>query len=284
MKTRTQILGAFSLAATAAIVAAHHVPVPLSHVLGADILTQVAFYTDSALFGVPPYVHGVDEVPHHEPIVLAHGDSVQVQHGGLTETVVFESGDFADIARAEIEEVLDVLSRKSTLVEAFDANGFAVVQGTRGGAGESVDLGDVQGSVLSQMHIQPGPVFGSDDLDLTVSTPNPDPTQPHALAGRRYLVLASATDGSFAFRGQTIPIGYDGVLRAVVRPSLQGAMNGFFAQLDAGGDGHALLEGAELAGGLAGAYPDKLYFAYVVFAEDSLQVEFVSNRFTVDFQ
>jgi len=284
MKTRTQILGAFSLAATAAIVAAHHVPVPLSHVLGADILTEVAFYTDSALFGVPPYAHGVDEVHHHEPIALAHGDSVQVQHGGLSETIVFESGDFADITQVEIEEVLDVLSRKSTLVEAFDANGYAVVQGTRGGAAESVDLGDVQGSVLSQMHIQPGPVFGSDDLDLTVSTPNPDPTQPHPLAGRRYLVLASATDGSFVFRGQTIPVGHDGVLRALVRPSLQGALDGFFARLDAGGDGHARIAGAELASGLAGAFPDELYFAYVVFAEGSFDIEFVSNRFTVDFR
>jgi hypothetical protein len=283
MKTRHKILGGASALLLATVVVAHHVPVPLSHVMGNEILREVVFLTDAGLFGVPPYVHGDAEIEHHQPISLSDGDTVEVKHAGQIETVVFESADFADIGAAEIEEVLDVLSAKSTLIEAYDTNGYAVVRGTQGGELAALSLRDVVGSALGQMNIQGGPAqLGSNDLVLEVSVPGD--AVGHAQANHRYLVLMSLTEGQFQLGGATVPLGLDAVTRAGAQAALQGLLPGFFGRLDDGGDAQAKVEGELLVDAFGASFPDKMYFAFVVLEPGSLHVEFVSTRFTVDVQ
>lgn len=289
MKTRTRALTLTAAAALGVLVTAHHVPVPLSHVVGSEILTEVVYYTASERFGVPPYFAGQVEVGHHEPITVHDGDAIYIKHAGQAETVVFETADFVDIDATEIGEVMSVISAKSQLVDGFETNSYTILRGSQGGADASIALEDVVGNVLEQLTFDTHTmVRGTEDLDLVVSVPLADEHAPrhddHPLGGHRYLVLVSATDGEFSFRGTTIPVGLDPVLQAGVRAAFQGALPGFRGLLDHGGDAQATLSGALLSSAFAGSYPDKLYFAYLVFAEDSLDVEFVSNRFTVDFQ
>jgi hypothetical protein len=282
MKTRTKILGAATFLTLATIALAHHIPVALSSSMGAEILREVVFLTDSSRFGVPPYVHGREEIHHHQPIALAEGDSIRIKHDGQFETIVFEAGDFADIQSAEIEEVLDVISAKSALIEAYDTNGFAVLRGTSGGELSALSMVDSRGSVLSQMHVQGGTQIGSDDLVLDVSTPGVVPG--HQFADHRYLVLCSLSEGQFQLGGATVPLSYDALTQSGVTAALQGTLPGFFGRLDAGGDAVARLEGELLGNAFRASFPDKMHFAYVVFEPRSLRVAFVSNRFTVDFQ
>lgn len=289
MKIRTRALTLTAAAALGVLVTAHHVPVPLSHVVGSEILTEVVYHTASERFGVPPYFAGSAEVEHDEPVAVNDGDTIYVKHAGLAETIVLETADFVDIGNTEIGEVLGVISSKSQLVDAFETNSYTILRGTQGGADASIALEDVVGNVLEQLTFDTHTmVRGTEDLDLVVSVPLEDEHAPrldhHPLGGHRYLVLVSTTDGEFSFRGTTIPVGLDPVLQAGVRAAFQGALPGFRGLLDHGGDALATLSGGLLSSAFAGSYPDKLYFTYLVFADGSLDVEFVSNRFTVDFQ
>lgn len=263
------------------LVLAHHVPVALSHVFGTEILSEVIFFTGPGLFGVPAHKVGAAEAPDSGPVGLTDGDAFTIaDETGTSETITLTSADFLDIASADLHETLHVINDKASLFEAYEENGFVVLRGLRGGAAKSLDVTDGVGGPLSKMGLGGGLVFGSDDLELTLSIPDPNLN----LAGRTYLLFASATPGSFTINNKTIPIGLDALTSRFLNFALSGAPNGFLGTLDGNSDATVFLTAANLQAGFAGGYPDKLYFAYIVLGPGNQRVAYVSNAFTVDFQ
>jgi hypothetical protein len=282
MNRKQLILGASTFVGLTALALAHHVPVGLSHVAGAEILREVQFFTAAGVFGVPATKVGVAEVPgHHDPVGIADGDTfVVVDQSGTSESVTLEAGDFADISGAVMDEVVAVINAKAALFEAVEQNGFLVLRGNVGGPAASIEVADGAGGPLAKMGMGGGLAFGSEDLELTLSIPDPSLD----LAGGRYLVLASTTAGSFTLGSHTVPSAPDALTLALIAAARGGQAAGFKGVLDANGDASAMLLGSQLAPGFAGGYPDELHLAYLVLAPGTSQVAYVSNRFTVDFR
>lgn len=266
----------------AALALAHHVPVGLSHVSGPEILREVVFFTSQGLFGVPAYKPGAVEAPgHHDPVGLVDGDSFTLMdQAGSVETITFTAADFPDIANAVVADVVSVINAKSSLAQAIDHNGYVALRGVAGGATASLDVADGPGGPLSKLGVGGGQVFGRDDLELTISIPDPNLN----LAGQTYVVLASTTPGSFTLSGKTIPIGYDALTARFIDFAVNGVAGGFVGTLDGNSDASASLAAAQLQQGFAGGYPDKMYFAYIVLGANQRRIEYVSNAFTVDFR
>jgi hypothetical protein len=280
MNRKQFTLTSLTLGGLAALVFAHHIPVGLSHVAGTEILSEVVFFTNSGTFGVPAYRVGSVEAPeHHDPVGLADGDSFHVMNqAGLSETISFEAADFADIGTAAVEDIVGVINAKSNLVEALDVNGYVALRGMDGGGAASLSITDGTGAPLSLMGVGSGVALGSDNLELTLSIPDPSLN----LAGRTYVVLASATDGSFQLNNHSVPIGHDNLTTRLFQATVAGNLPGFLGTLGANSDATAQLLGSQIQAGFAGNYPDKLYFAFLVL--NGNRVAFVSNRFVVDFQ
>lgn len=283
MNKKQLTLGAGTLVTLAALALAHHVPVGLSHVSGGEILSSVVYYTTAGTFGVPAYKVGDAEAPDHgTPVGLADGDSFTILNdAGQSETITLTAADFTDIAAADMDETVDAINSKATLFEAIETNGYFVLRGLSGGDTASLDVTDGAGGPLSKMGMTGGAVLGSDELELTLSIPDPNLN----LAGYPYLTLLSKTDGSFSVQGKTIPVGFDALTRVWLPFARSGLAPGFVGNLNGTSDASALLSAAQLQQGFGPSnYPDKLYFAYVVFHPGTLQIAYVSNRFTVDFQ
>lgn len=282
MKKKQVFLGAGTLVAIAAFAFAHHVPVGLSHVFGPEILREVTFFTSTGVFGVPSHRVGQAELPDHgAPVGLADGDSFSVMdQNGAIETVTFLASDFVDIALADTHDVVHEINDQVTLFEAVEHNGYLVLRGKQGGSLASLTVSDGAGGPLNKLGMGGGVVFGRDNLELTLSIPDPNLN----LAGRNYIVLVSATNGAIPFGRRTIPIGADGLTMPFLNAAVNGLVTGFAGQLDANSDATALLTAAQLQQGFAGTYPDKLYFAFVVFGTRPGTLEYVSNQFVVDFQ
>jgi hypothetical protein len=282
MNRKQLLIGTGVLSCIATLALAHHVPVGLSHVSGTEILREVAFFTEAAHFGVPPYHVGEDEVPgHHDAVGLVHGDAFKVMvESGASEVIRFEASDFADISQAVMEEVVEVINAKATLFEALETNGYLVLEGHTGGPAGLLEVRDASNGPLGKMGMRTGISKGSDRLDLTLSIPDPDLD----LAGRPYVVFASTRDGSFTLQGHTIPIGRGQAFGAFARAALGGrAPGGFRGVLDAGSDATLTLTADQLVATFGGDYPDQLYLAFVAFGPAN-EIAYVSNRFTVDFR
>jgi len=283
MNRKQLLLGGGTLVGLAALAFAHHVPVGLSHVSGGEILATVVYYTTGGSFGVPAYKVGASEAPgHHDPIGLVDGDGFTVMNeAGQSETITLTAADFTDISAAVMDEAVDVINDKATLFEAIETNGYLVLRGLTGGDTGTLDVADGAGGPLAKMGLTSGLALGADELELTVSIPDASLN----LAGAPYLVLLSATDGSIALQGKTIPLGFDSLTRVWLPFARSGAAPGFAGNLDANSDASALLTAAQFQQAFgATSYPDKLHFSYVVFTPGTLQIAYVSNRFTVDFR
>ncbi len=281
MNRKQVLIGAGALAGIASLALAHHVPMGLSHVSGSEVLNKVTFFTQASNFGIPAYQVGAAEVPgHHDPVGLAHGDAFTVMNqAGQSETIVLEATDFADITQAVMHDVMDVVNAKSTLFEAIEANGYLVLEGHTGGPSGSLTIQDGNGAPLGKMGMVDSFAVGSDNLTLTLSIPDPNLN----LAGKPYLVLASTTPGSFRIQGKTVPLAQDTVFNVFLNAVMAGAVPGFKGVLDANSDAVATLSANQFQAGFAGNFPDKMYFAYLVF-DPARRVAYVSNAFTVDFQ
>jgi hypothetical protein len=283
MNKKQTLLASGSLLCLAALAFAHHVPVGLSHVSGSEILSTVVYFTSGGTFGVPAYKVGAVEAPDHgEAVGLVDGDSFSVMNqAGVTETITFSAADFGDISTADVHDVVHVINDKASLFEALDTNGYVVLQGLVGGDSASLDVSDGLGGPLSKLGVTGGTALGADELALTISIPDPALN----LAGAPYLTLLSATDGSFTVQGKVIPIGFDSLTSVWLPFARSGAAPGFAGNLDANSDASAELTATQFQQAFGGSgYPDKLYFSYVVFTPGTLQIAYVSNRFTVDFR
>jgi len=291
MKAKKALFLTGSLTGLAAIVFAHHVPVPLSFLAGAEILTSVVFDTSSGTFGVPPYQVGGEVLPDHSQNILLSfqdGDSFSVKNEqGLVERIAVTSADFPDLGAVPMDQYLALISERSSILEAWETNNFVCLRGETGGVGSSFKLEDGQGAPLSQLTLGPGLRFGSNDLDLVVSIPaddHGDEAATHDFPGHPYLILASHTDGQFPLQGNTVPIGFDSTTRVFLQAALHGDAPGFLGLLDHDSDAAATLSAGAIQTAFGPSYPDAAYFAYVVLAPGTLNVVYVSNRFTVDFR
>jgi hypothetical protein len=281
MNRKQLLIGTGTLVGIATLALAHHVPVGLSHVAGTEILREVIFFTQTGNFGVPAYHIGANEAPdHHDAVGITSGDSFTVMdQGGISQTIVLEAADFTDISTAVTEEVIDVINSKATLFQGVEHNGFVVLHGVQGGSSASLTVTDGSGSPLGKLGVLDGFALGGGDLELTLSIPDPNLN----LAGKPYIVLASTTPGSFSLQGKTVPIGRDPVFFQFFSAVQNGAVPGFKGVLNGTSDASATLTAAQFAAGFQGNFPDKMYFAYLVF-DPARQVAYVSNSFTVDFR
>lgn len=270
--------------AVGGIAAAHHINVALSYPQGPEIQTAIHYLKNGLAVGVPPYHLTTDEVDHDAIFQLAEGDGFQlVGPGGLQETITFHSGDFADIANAEVHEILDVISAKSQFAVADDDNGYLVLRGTQGGAGSTLELIDGPGTPLSKFGFLDGVLSGADKIALELSVPLGD--SPISLIGHPYVMFVSATAGSFGLGGKTVPIGLDGssMIFLDLSQSDPGLRN-FRGRLNTTEDSKAQFDPSLIDLVYGSATPSELYFAYAVFSPDFKTVEYVSNAFTVHIQ
>lgn len=282
MKRTSFLLGTGTLLGLAALAFGHHVAKGLSYTGAPEILEQVTFRTSVGNFGLPAYVVGVDEAPDHGvPVGLVDGDSFTIQDDtGTQQTITLDAADFADIAAADMDEVVDVINSKASIFQASETNGFLLLEGVSSGAARTLEVSDGAGGPLFKMGMNAAQATGSDDLELTISIPDPNLN----LAGRTYVILASATDGSFPLNQKVVPIGLDALTQPFLDAALGGALQGFVGQLDGNSDATARITASQLVNGFAGNYPDQLYLAYVVLSPNGRRIDYVSNRFTVDFQ
>lgn len=282
MRTKHAFLTAGAVAALAAIGLAHHIHTPLSTLFGPQVLDGVVFYTESGKFGVPSIRPTTEPFDHDHAFEFRDGDSFAVATGsGARETIVLDAAGFAavggDIGHAHLEDVAAVINAQADLIEAYVTNEVLVVRGLEGGSASTVDLADGPGAPLAKLTLPAGPGAGSDHLELELSIPADHPVD---LAGHNYWLLLSGTPSSFTFQGQPIPLGLDPTLDLGVIMAAGGKLPGFIGQLDAGNDASVVADG-----GWFGAFTPgmELYFSYVVMSPDWSTLEFVSNRFTVEF-
>jgi hypothetical protein len=279
MQSKHLVRTAGAVAALAAVGLAHHVHVPLSTLFGPEILDGVVFYTGSDHFGVPHIRPSSETFDHHHTFDLDDGDAFSVTTGsGASERIVFRAADFAGgIDQALSTDVAAVINAKAQLIEAHVENEAIVVRGVQGGAASTLDLADGPGAPLAQLALPEGLGQGSDHLELELSIPADHPVD---LAGHNYWVLVSATEGSFAFQGAAIPLGLDPTLSLGVQLAASGKLPGFVGTLDAGNDASVVVDGSWLGDFMPGM---ELGFAFVVMSPDWTAVDFVSNRFEVEF-
>lgn len=289
---RNRIVQTGTVLGLATLAFAHHVPVGLSHVSGAEILEEIVFFTEPGVFGVPAYNLGTDEAPDDDAVGITDGDSFSVRdQNGNTQTITLDAADFADIDEALLDEVIDVINEKATIFEASEANGYLAFRSLIGGSAAMLETQDGAGAPLAKLGMSESLVNGSDDLELTISIPDVGID----LAGRPYFVLASTTPGSFQLGGHTIPVGYDDLTARTMNAARHGAAMGFAGTLNATSDASAHLTASQLQQVFAGGFPDAMYLTFVVldrgpgqFASASTgmpgRIAYVSNVFTVDFQ
>ena len=282
MKRNRILIGTGALLGLAALAFGHHVARGLSYTGAPEILSSVTFRTSVGNFGLPAYVVGATEAPGHAvPVGLADGDSFSVMDDtGTMQTITLNASDFADISTAVMADVVAVINAKASLITAHETNGYLLLEGQASGAARTLQVSDGAGGPLFKMGMNAAQAAGSDDLELTISIPDPNLN----LAGRTYVVLASATDGSFPLNQKVVPIGLDGLTQPFLDAALGGALQGFVGQLDGNSDATARITASQLVNGFAGNYPDQLYLAYVVLSPNGRRIDYVSNRFTVDFQ
>jgi hypothetical protein len=278
MRTKQILLGL--AVAIGGVASAHHLSAGLSFKQGPEVVTHVSYFQETSPAGIPAYHVSTDEVGHQTPVGLSEGDALTlVGANGSQETIVFSAADFADIASATAEEVLEVLAAKSALADAHEDNGYLVIHGAGGGGSlTSLELQDGAGEPLAKLSFAEGTLSGSDALELQISVPTGGPD----LAGHPYLILASATPGASQVKGTEIPIGIDGSTREFFALTMQGLLPGFAGRLDVDSDSEATLD----LGWIEGVYgpqatPFDVQFALVVFDPALTQVEYVSNAFTL---
>jgi hypothetical protein len=290
---------AVALALVPAVTQAHHVSVPLSYIQGHDILQSVVYVTSGPLIGVPPYFASDRAFGHHETLSFTDGDSFGVAGtGDSTETVVLRAADFADIANVPLEEALAVINAKSALVRAFEANAFVMFRGQRGGPGATVELTDGNGAPLARLAHASRSLAGARDVVLDLSIPEEEHAaggnHGESLAGHPFIVLVSRVDGTFDLLGSEIPIGFDPLVWQTLgqsgAPSLArldvarlGGLASFTGRLNENEDALFSLREPDMLRLFGGTWPDRVHLAFIVLSEDRDEIEFVSNRFTIEF-
>ena len=171
----------FGLAvAIGGVASAHHLSAGLSYKQGPEVLTNVNYFQETSEAGIPAYHLSQGEVQHGAVIPLAEGDGFTLTGtGGVTEDVVFQAADFADIASATVEEIVQVIAAKSALAEASEDNGYLVIHGDHGGgSATSLELQDGPGTPLAKLSFGESTLAGSDTLDLEISVPTGGPSLP----------------------------------------------------------------------------------------------------------
>jgi hypothetical protein len=129
MFARRLLAGATYAVLTSGLALAHHIPVPLSHVMGSEILDSVVYYRQATNLGIPAYLPGAAEIEHHAAMELQPGDYFTISAKGRTEVIEVEEGDFRDFGNVEMEEFLSLIATKTSLVEVEHENGFVVFRG-----------------------------------------------------------------------------------------------------------------------------------------------------------
>ena len=278
-------LGAAALATIAVAVIgitalAHHVDQPLSYIHGENVLDEVNVMHGVDLRGIPAYVVSADEF--EGTFALADGDEFFVTDSqGNEEEVHFHDHDFVDIGNATPDEVLDAINKHFTLGVAFEHNGYLVIEGlTEAGEASSLTLTDGAGSPLDALHIAPGTYVGEKHLELVLSTPRE--RHDGAFAHHRFLMLASATEGSSRVQGMDLPVELDELSFRVFDAIERNQLPELKGRLGHSGDGIARITDGRIERAFEAAGDvDELYFFYVVLEEDEDRIAFVSNRFTV---
>jgi hypothetical protein len=299
LRTRV-VLASLTAGCLSVPVFAHHLPRPLSHLRGKEVLDQVAYYQTQTSTGVPAYATGTIELDHHEQIAVSDGDgfTVTTANGG-SESVRLTAADFTDISNVELPELLAVINSKTTLLQAAEINAFAVVRGFVGGVSDPLTLQDGPGTPLAKLGLADGVFVGDQDLRLEVSLPgdHEEPEEDHGggegLADHPFVVLLSRVDGSFTLDGQEIPLGIDplnwrldGTGQAVLsrgvwalRPGTSWPVSGV---LDENEDAAAVIYKSDLDRVLGRVWPDRIFIAVAVLSMDRQHIEYVTNRFTVN--
>jgi hypothetical protein len=283
---KSLLIGAVALGVTGIAAWANHVSTPLSYIAGPNVLSRVSYFEET---GIPPLAIGNGEFEEGEVLSFAPGDSFVIRSNGHEETITFQAADFADFDSVTPEEALARIDAKSALAAASLDNFHSLFSGLQGGDESLLELIDGSGSPLLELKQSGGLYSGSRNIRMDISIPSDhhgDGDAEHGgLENHPYLLLASTTDGSFLLRGEQVPIGLDATTaRFLFWSRFPNALPGFMGRLDDNEDSEALLRRNVMSFLLRNSPREELYFAFVVFSMDLRDVEFVSNRFTVDFE
>lgn len=270
--------------AFAALAFANHLPVALSYVSGVEILTHIDLRVTGDSLGVPPYIVSTDEL--EDTVAIAPGAQFSVvATDGTTETVTFDSADFADMSAIPVEEVAAYVNARLSVATAEVDNAHFTVRGLASGGASTLGLVGGATDALSALNLAEATVAGEPNARLAISIPSehghdgePEHHE-HEYAGFQYLLVASATDGVFHLpNGLAIPIGIDAWTIEFFDATAVGLLPGFYGVLDDHGDAEAVLPTTLLP---VDTLPSKLYFSYLVLDPAGGAV-FTSNRFTID--
>lgn len=241
-------------------------------------VSEIAFVTDPAGFGIPDYRYSATRFHDGGRVPLPHGGSFVVADGdGRYEEVFLQPADFPDPDHARIQDVLRIVSLRSSLVEAGMQNGFAVFRGRRGGASAHLAMWDGHGTPLAKLGVPEGEGAGSGELTLRLVVPE----ERFHVPDRPYLLMASGQTGRINFRDRFVPIGMDDLFLSCLRATSAGDLPDFIGRLgpDQTADvtiPHDLLAQTHFKG--------QVHLACAVLADELDTIEFVSNRVTVAFE
>lgn len=314
MSIKNILIGAGALA-LGGVLFANHVAVGLSSLFGYEIVDKIVFVESEGLTGVPAFVVGGED----ETYELTAGDSFKVMRtDGVFDTVTFDAADFVDIQNATLDEVADAVSAQLTVAQFGELNGFLTFTGLEGGADASLTLANLTGLPLEDLQFTPDTTFGTKDIEFTISVPAPeghghggdhgdgghpasaadggdhgdghgghehpgqDQGNANGLAGKRYVLVLSTTEGATGIGGLELPVAFDATTALGLRATNLGLLPGFVGKLNENEDEWATFPSDLLPLFFPEGNPESLYFAYAVFDFD-LTPEYVSNRFEVRF-
>jgi len=279
---RKVILGSTATLALAALAFAHHIPVALSYVAGAEILTNVDLRLSGESIGVPPYVVSNGEL---ETVSIADGAQFSVVNGeGTTETVTFDAADFADMSAIPVEDVVAHVNSQLSVAMAEVDNSYFTLRGLGGGVASTLGLQDGVSNPLASLNLGETTVAGALNAHMAISVPGEDHhhgehDHQSDYAGFQYLLVASATQGEFVLpNGMSLPLALDAWTVEFLNATDAGMLPGFHGVLNETGDAEAILPTLLLP---SGSMPEKLYFAYLV-VDPTAGIVFTSNRFTIN--
>jgi len=142
-------------------------PIALSASCCANFLSKIVCFNEPGNFGVPAYTMGMDSLAYD----LSDGASFSVSDGeGGSETVVFQSSQFADIDQASMDEVIDAINGQLTIGHALMDTDMLMVRGVAGGPDAMLTLTDGPGSPLAALAVPAATMMGTEDIELLLDT------------------------------------------------------------------------------------------------------------------
>lgn len=277
------VLG-LTLAAGAAAVAANSLaatPIALSASCCANFLSKIVFFNEPGNFGVPAYTMGMDALTYD----LSDGASFSVSDGGASQTVVFQSSQFADIDQASMDEVIDAINGQLTIGHVLMDTGMLMVRGVAGGPDAQLTLTDGPGAPLAALAVPPATILGTEDIELLLDTEAAGMAMDEGEAQFMhlpYFVAMSHTPGTTDVLGAQVPIAIDTTTLLGLRATQFDLLPDFVGEIDHHGMANATFDTKLLAKLYPSGTPASLYFAFVVFSADFSRIVFVSNRFEAE--